>query len=134
MRDTILYDSAMRLFGDHVPSRLLAGVAEGIWPAALWQAVTEAGYLNVLAEGPAGTVEAVTILRAAGHHAAPIPLPETMLARWLCAVVGIEAPQGPLTIAFDEADPFPWGRAAAVGPLAARFADRWAVKASYRKA
>ncbi len=39
-------------------------------------------------------VEAVAILRAAGHRAAPIPLPETMLARWLCAATGIDAPPG----------------------------------------
>ena len=63
-------------------------------------------------------VEAVAILRAAGHHAAPIPLPETMLARWLCAASGIEAPAGPLSIALAEPDdparyaPVPWGRVA----------------------
>ncbi len=76
MRDTILYDSAMRLFGDHVTPQLLAAAEDGTWPAALWHEVTEAGYLDVLADGPAGMVEAVTILRAAGHHAAPIPLPK----------------------------------------------------------
>jgi len=60
-------------------------------------------------------VEAVAILRAAGHHAAPIPLPETMLARFLCAASGIEAPAGPLSIALAEPDdparyaPVPWG-------------------------
>ena len=76
----------------------------GDWPAALWRAVDEAGYLDVLAEGPGGMVEAVAILRAAGHHAAPIPLPETMLARWLCAASGIDAPAGPLSIALAEPD------------------------------
>src|SRR4051794_22490373 len=91
MRDTILYDSALRLFGDHVTSpQVLAAAEMGKWPAALWRAVDEAGYLDVLAEGPEGMVEAVSILRAAGHHAAPIPLPETMLARWLCAASGID--------------------------------------------
>ena len=115
MRDTILYDSALRLFGDHVTPRVLAAAEAGTWPAALWQAVDEAGYLDVLAEGTGGMVEAVAILRAAGHHAAPIPLPETMLARWLCAASGIEPPAGPLSIALAEPDdpgqyaPVPWG-------------------------
>jgi len=99
MADTILHDSAMRLFGDHVSPRVIDAAEDGAWPAALWDAVGEAGYLDVLAEGPEGMAEAATILRAAGYHAAPIPLPETMLARWLCAAAGIDAPHGPLTIA-----------------------------------
>jgi len=49
-------------------------------------------------------VEAATILRAAGHHAAPIPLAETMLARWLGAACGLRPPAGPLTIAPVEPD------------------------------
>jgi acyl-CoA dehydrogenase len=115
MRDTILYDSALRLFGDHVPPRVLAAAEQGTWPAALWDAVTEAGYLDVLAEGPAGMVEAVAILRAAGYHAAPIPLPETMLARWLCTACGIPTPEGALSIALDigSCPALPWGCAAA---------------------
>src|SRR5205085_4731967 len=117
MRDTILYDSAFRLFADHVSPKLLAAAEAGTWPAELWDEVERAGYLDVLAEGPAGMVEAATILRAAGHHAAPIPLPETMLARWACAAAGIEPPEGPLTIApvepEDTTGSVPWGRAAA---------------------
>lgn len=98
MPDTILYDSAMRLFGDLVTPEVSAASERGVWPDRLWQAVEEAGYPDVLAEGAAGMVEAATILRAAGHHAAPIPLAETMLARWLCAVCGVEPPAGALTI------------------------------------
>src|SRR3954465_211923 len=119
MRDTILYDSALRLFGDHVSPQLLNAADSGEWPEALWRAVDEAGYLDVLADGTGGMVEAVAILRAAGHHAAPIPLPETMLVRWLCAASGIEAPAGPLSMTLTDPDdparyaPVPWGRAAA---------------------
>jgi acyl-CoA dehydrogenase len=98
MPDTILYDSALRLFGDLVRQEVSADAEGGTWPDRLWRAVEEAGYPEVLAEGAAGMVEAATILRAAGHHAAPIPLAETMLARWLCAVCGVEAPAGALTI------------------------------------
>src|SRR3954453_15215118 len=118
MRDTILYDSALRLFGDHVTPRLLEAAEAGEWPVALWRTVDDAGYLDVLADGTGGMVEAVAILRAAGHHAAPIPLPETMLARWLCAASGIEMPAGPLSIALaepGEAERYPsvpWGRTA----------------------
>ena len=118
MRDTILYDSALRLFGDHVSPQVLEAAEAGEWPSELWRAVDEAGYLDVLADGTGGMVEAVAILRAAGHHAAPIPLPETMLARWLCAASGIDAPAGPLSVALAEPDdparyaPVPWGAVA----------------------
>lgn len=99
MRDSILYDSAMRLFGDQVTPRILAEAEKGVWPEGLWRAVEEAGYFDVLAGGPVGMVEAATILRAAGHHAAPIPLAETILARGLCAAAGAEAPAGVMTVA-----------------------------------
>ncbi len=134
MADTILYDSAMRLFGDLATAKVLAAAEGGEWPEALWQAVEAAGYGDVLADGPSGMVEAVTILRAAGHHAAPIPLPETMLARWLCAACGVRAPAGISTVApvepedrltFDgntisgRARHVPWGRLAAAVVLVA---------------
>src|SRR6266480_426188 len=98
MSQTILYDSAMRLFGDLVTQEVSADAERGEWPDRLWRAVEEAGYPDVLAEGAAGMTEAATILRAAGHHASPIPLAETMLARWLCAACEIEAPPGALTV------------------------------------
>jgi acyl-CoA dehydrogenase len=135
MPDTILYDSAMRLFGDLVTQEVSADAERGAWPDRLWQAVEAAGYPDVLAEGAAGMVEAATILRAAGHHAAPIPLAETMLARWLCAAG--EAPAGALTIGPVEPEDrleiteaavsghagyIPWGTATITGlqPSAAR--------------
>jgi acyl-CoA dehydrogenase len=99
MEDTILYDSAMRLFAAEVTPAVLDDVEQGLMAEALWQAVEEAGYLGVLIDGTGNMVEAVTILRAAGYHAAPIPLVETMLARFLCAAAQLPAPDGALTIA-----------------------------------
>jgi acyl-CoA dehydrogenase len=99
MADTILYDSAMRLFAAEVTPSVLEDVEQGLLADALWGAVEEAGYLDVLADGTGNMEEAATILRAAGHHAAPIPLAETMLARFLCAAAQLPAPGGILTIA-----------------------------------
>jgi acyl-CoA dehydrogenase len=99
MADTILCDSAMRLFAAEATPAVLAEAEQGLWPAALWRAVAEAGYLDALLDGPGNMAEAATILRAAGHHAAPIPLAETMLARFLCAAGQLPAPVGALTIA-----------------------------------
>jgi len=134
MPDTILYDSAMRLFGDLVTPEVSADAESGAWPDRLWRAIEEAGYPDVLVEGAPGMVEAATILRAAGHHAAPIPLAETMLARWLCAACGVETPAGALTIGPVEPEDrlaiaegavsghagyIPWGREAAAVVLIA---------------
>ncbi|MGH7109613.1 MAG: acyl-CoA dehydrogenase family protein [Stellaceae bacterium] len=128
MADTLVYDSAMRLFGDLATAKLLAAAEAGAWPAPLWDAIEKAGYSDVLAGGLAGAEDAATILRAAGHYAAPIPLAETMLARFLCAAAGLAAPSGPLTVAPVEPDDrillvgetlagragfVPWGRDAA---------------------
>jgi acyl-CoA dehydrogenase len=99
MPDMILYDSAMRLFGDLATPAALAAAEAGTWPAALWDAVEAAGYPDVLADSVGGMQEAATIVMAAGHHAAPIPLAETMLARLLCARCGLKPPPGALTIA-----------------------------------
>jgi acyl-CoA dehydrogenase len=104
MADTLVYDSAMRLFGDLATPQLLAAAAEGAWPEALWDAVESAGYAEVLAGGVGGMAEAAAILRAAGHHAAPIPLAETMLAHFLCAAAGLRPPPGPASVAPVEPD------------------------------
>ena len=105
MSDTLVQDSARRLFADLVPPATVNAAEEGTWPVALWDAVAEAGFPDALAasaETPgdlAGIGDAAAILREAGRHAAPLPLAESMLARWLLAGAGIEAPEGPLTIA-----------------------------------
>ena len=128
MADTILYDSAMRLFAAEVTPAVLEDVEQGLMADALWAAVEEAGYLDVLAGGLGNMAEAATILRAAGYHAAPIPIVETMLARFLCAAAQLPAPAGVLTVAPVEPDDrlvigggavsgraghIPWGLAAA---------------------
>jgi acyl-CoA dehydrogenase len=105
MTDTLVQESAARLFADLVPPALVNAAEAGTWPAELWRAVTEAGFLDALAAGAespgdlSGMADAGAILREAGRCAAPIPLAETMLARWLLAGAGIAAPEGPLTLA-----------------------------------
>ena len=87
MPDAILYDAAMRLFGDLVTPEISAGAERGIWPDRLWQAVEAAGYSGVLAEGAAGMLEAARADPASRNH-----------ARWLCAACGVEAPANRATI------------------------------------
>ncbi|HEX6843197.1 MAG TPA: acyl-CoA dehydrogenase family protein [Stellaceae bacterium] len=105
MSDTLVQDSARRLFADLVPPAVVNAAEDGSWPEGLWDAVADAGFADALVAGSEkpgdllGLPDAAAILREAGRHAAPIPLAESMVARWLLAGAGIDAPQGPLTLA-----------------------------------
>jgi acyl-CoA dehydrogenase len=105
MSDTLVQDSARRLFADLVPPAVVNAAEDGSWPEGVWDAVAEAGFPDALAASAAspgdlsGMGDAAAILREAARRAAPLPLAETMIARWLLAGAGIDAPDGPLTIA-----------------------------------
>ena len=76
-------------------------LAEGSWPERLWQRFDETGLAQAaLPEeaGGAGLAAGLAVLRAAGRHAAPIPVAETLVGRLLCHAAGIEAPDGPVTV------------------------------------
>jgi acyl-CoA dehydrogenase len=100
-----LFEStAERLLGDLVDPAAIAAAESGAWPAKLWDAVEENGLPLAMApeeRGGAGATwsEAFVIVRAAGRHAAPIPLAETLLANWLLGEAGLEALSGPIGLA-----------------------------------
>lgn len=112
-----LTDSAERLFANEAGAAILREADAGHWPATLWDKVTEAGFPSAMLPEEAGgfgvTVpEAMTLLRVAASHAAPIPLAETMLAGWMLAHAGLKVPEGPLTLApVRSADRFDLGSA-----------------------
>ncbi len=104
MTESLIEATAERLFGDHVTPRLLAASEQGSFAAEAWRAVEDAGLPRALVPEEAGgfgmpAAEALTILRVAGKHGAPLPLAETMAASWLLAGAGIDIPDGPLTLA-----------------------------------
>ena len=77
-------------------------LARGEWPERLWQTFAETGLAQAaLPEeaGGAGLEAGLAVLRAAGRHAAPIPVAESIIGTLLCHAAGIEAPSGPLTVA-----------------------------------
>ena len=99
-----LVESAQRLFAAHCGKEVLKRAGEGVFPAALWGAVVEAGFTAALLPEEAGgfgatTAEAMRILQTSAEHCAPIPLAETMLAGWLLAAAGLPVPEGALTVA-----------------------------------
>ncbi len=131
--------TAERLLADQVRPELLVEVEGGQWPARFWEVVESAGltrpHLPEEAGGAAGSwLDAFVVLRAAGAHAAPIPLAETLVGDWLLTQAGIDPPAGPLTLLPETAPPealegdrltgafekAPWGRWATHAVLAAR--------------
>jgi acyl-CoA dehydrogenase len=99
----LLAATVERLMQDHCTPALWLAAETGAWSAPFWTALEAAGLTRALlpeAAGGAGLdpVQALTLIRAAGRHAAPVPLAETMMAGWLLAGAGIAVPDGPLTI------------------------------------
>ena len=93
--------SVERMFGEMVIPRLIDAVEAGEWPLALWQAVEQAGFTQVLAaeEGEETPWEnALPLLHAIGFHRAPLPLSETIVANALLTRSGLAARDGPLAL------------------------------------
>ncbi len=103
MERTLIAETAARLFAAHEDDAFAAADA-GEWPAALWDAIVENGLDRVLvpeAQGGfgGGWEDACEILLAAGRHAAPVPLADTIAASSLLARSGLDIPEGILTLA-----------------------------------
>ena len=103
MRD-ILEDSIQRVLADHVTPELLRASEGGQWPDALWRLMEDNGFtLALVGEAAGGSglgwSDVYPLVVAAGEHALPLPLPETMLAAWLLDQAGLDVPLGPMTVA-----------------------------------
>ena len=103
--DTLIAETAERLFADASTGEIARSAEAGRWPEALWDTVEAAGFADaLLLESGVSLSEAMTIVRIAARHAAPIPLAETMVARLVLAGAGLAVPPGPLTIDAGRAD------------------------------
>ena len=117
-----------RVLGDLVTPELIGAAEEGIWPETLWQTIEENGLAVAATSEERGGVgaswsDAFVLVRAAGAHAAPVPLAETLLVNWLLGLAKQDAAPGPATLAMatgtlDDGGfsgtltDVPWGRAA----------------------
>jgi acyl-CoA dehydrogenase len=104
MPDSIITDTATRIFQDLCEADTVNKAEKGEWPTALWDALEESGLpLTWVSDefGGAGAelADGFAVLRVAGRFAAPVPLAETLLAGWLLAQAKFPAPAGPMTIA-----------------------------------
>jgi acyl-CoA dehydrogenase len=105
MRDEtrMLLESMGRLFEDHCTKQVADSAEIGVFPDALWQAVSESGVpLAALSESAGGAdaewSDLYAVLRVAGRFAAPIPLAETMLAAWVATSAGLEVNEQPMSV------------------------------------
>jgi acyl-CoA dehydrogenase len=103
----------------------------------LWRTLEETGLdrLTSTTDLGAGPVESAVVLYGVARHAGAVPIAETdLLAAWLGQQVGIELPDGPLTVAIADADvaegrvngiatDVPWTRACAAVLLVVRVGD-----------
>jgi len=108
MSDSLVQDAAIRVFADLSPPATVNAAESGTWPTKLWDAVAAAGFLDAIGDGEdgslAGLADAAAVLGAAGRHAVPLPLADTMLARWLLRRAKLTVPDGPLAIVVEGGD------------------------------
>ena len=102
--DPLVVDTFSRMLSELCGPQVVTGAEDGTWPKALWEALEESALSRAWipeALGGPGTslADGFAIVRLAGTHAVPAPLAETLLAGWLASEAGLEAPEGPLTVA-----------------------------------
>lgn len=100
----MILDTTTRIFTNHCTPEVLEAAGQGQWPDSLWKAISDAGLTRALLaeeEGGAGLswAEGLAVIRLAGYHRIPAPLPETMLAARLLADAGVPLPEGPVSLA-----------------------------------
>jgi len=102
--DPIVAETAARIFADLADPQTINRAGDARWKDPLWHALAEAGLTlawvpEELGGAAASLAEGFAILGAAGRYGLPVPLAETMLAGWLLARAGIDAPAGAMTVA-----------------------------------
>ena len=105
--DTIIFDTASRIFNDLSTPETINAAENGEWPEALWRAIEESG-LNLTwvpeANGGIGAslLDGFAVIKAAGATALPLPLAETLMAGWLLSKAGLEVSSEPATVVLGE--------------------------------
>src|ERR1700752_2655417 len=104
MSDDELYSAAAKLFAAHSRWQDVGEAEATGWAQELWKALQQSGFSDVPVPeelgGAGGSVaDAVQLLRAAGAHAAPVPLAEAgLIGGWLLASAGLALPDGVRTV------------------------------------
>jgi acyl-CoA dehydrogenase len=101
---TLLADAVERFFSERCLPDFVAAAEAGSDTTELWTETEQLGLTLVSVSedtgGEGGSLaDAMTVLRAAGRHAVPLPIAETILAGWLLSEAGLPVGLGPATIA-----------------------------------
>src|SRR5215471_15944043 len=102
--DHIVAETAARIFADFADPQTINRAKDGAWRGPLWRALSDAGLPlawvpEQLGGSGASLADGFAVLGVAGRFAVAVPLAETMMAGWLLAHAGLEAPDGAMTIA-----------------------------------
>lgn len=103
MENNELLEPFSRMLEDLLPLETVRAVEGGASYADAWAGLAESGFLDALvpeAAGGAGLslAQVGPLLQAIGYHAVPLPLGETMLARWLISDEGLNCPSGAIAL------------------------------------
>lgn len=107
--ETMLAETASRIFGNEVKIADVESAQAGEWPAALWECLESHGLTRVLVpeeDGGAGASwsEALPVLLAAGKNLVPVPFVETAVAGAVLGRLGLAIPEGPMSLALPEGE------------------------------
>jgi acyl-CoA dehydrogenase len=100
----MLIETVNKILKDFCTKELVLEAEKGNWPAELWNVLEETGMTLVgISEedgGVGGDIgDALSLLKAAGKYAAPVPIAETVIANWLLASAGKEVITEAVTVA-----------------------------------
>ena len=102
MTDSMVAETATRIFRDLCDPQEILRAADESWKAPAWTALENAGLPLAWVPEPLGGAGAdlgdgFAVLRQAGRFAVPLPVAETLQAGWLLARAGISSPSGPMS-------------------------------------
>jgi acyl-CoA dehydrogenase len=100
----MIIEQADRLFRGEVTRERMAAADRGEWPAAIAEAIEQAGLALALvpeAQGGVGlpAADALRLIRRSGYYTLPVPLAETMIAAALWSQVSGAAVAGTMSLA-----------------------------------
>ncbi len=100
--DSIVAETATRIFRDHCDPQAILQAKGDAWKTDAWRALEGAGLplawvADDLGGAGADIADGFAVLRETGRLAVAMPVAETMLGGWLLAQAGIASPRGAMT-------------------------------------
>jgi acyl-CoA dehydrogenase len=102
--DSLLSDAILQLLSGICTPQVVRAIERGTSPATLWAGIEESGFCDALVSEQAGGAglplsAVLPIVEACGKHAVPLPLAQTLFARWLLSLADMPIPVGSIALA-----------------------------------